>query len=249
MNLLKEDIRALIIKEMKRLLEGDVVDMWRARGLPDEFGDDPTFSYRSRGRNLERFFPYISNDPERRDESILAIALAVRAEYLLDPDGTGEGIEIDVEPGMFSNEAARLSDALTAGEFDMEDEQVGVGYLVSRIDVDSFDEFIAEHLWSEYDVTTPGFEYIQEDMPVDWSDADKERVTAAGEEYEERIKDPVEIEKMLRDYGYSEESIQMWKTRSRESLEQPTSEQEEEFESHLQGIESGDIVEFPPEDE
>ena len=57
MRFTRSDLKRFIIQESKRLLEGDVVDLWSARNLPWEFGPD---GFSARGRNHEKHFSYIS---------------------------------------------------------------------------------------------------------------------------------------------------------------------------------------------
>jgi len=220
-----DDLKKLIIQESRNIREAEIINFNRARGLPWEFGPE---GYTARGRGHEKHFSFISNDPNKKIESILAVALAIRAEWLLDPDGESDGIEVDVEPSMFAGEASNLAYALNAGEFDIrtqesdEVEQAGVDYLVGRIDSDSFDELIAEHLYSEFGVVVPGFEYVQE------------------------------IEGFHEPVGEFDDPIaDMFKTKDL-AAQQPSKDVEEmslDFEKYMKGIDKGDIIEFPGEED
>ena len=119
-------IRQIIKEEITRITEGDVVDL----------------------------FP--KGKPAPQDKEVLAKALAKRAEVMLDLDGDGDDIEVRVEPSIFlspyidvdghGKEVPSLADHVydnyvlgMAG-----DHAEKLDDIVSRIDIDYFDEPIID---------------------------------------------------------------------------------------------------------
>jgi|18_taG_2_1085343.scaffolds.fasta_scaffold50213_2 hypothetical protein len=250
MKLSRQGLRKLIAEELTRLVEGDVVSLHQARGLPWEFGPEG-YSRRERwqgpeeSERLRQWMGTIKDDPEGRDVYYLNLAFAERAAYLLDPDGKAEGVELDVEPSLFNNMSIPIADDIASGVLDTldpgalglwktdrpmtkEELSVDVYDIVSKIDAEYFDEQIGLFLFDEYNILIPGpeFEWVVEE--VEYMKAERLKAEQ-GEDPEQRME----------------------KTKELASQQDPEEVEEMglDFERYLQGIESGDVIEFPQDDD
>ena len=150
---------------------------------------------------------------------MLNAILAARTEWLLDQavgDGEAEGIELDVEPGLFDGLSRTIAQHLKEIMADAqqnpkqyEGNMPSLESFVTMIDVDYYDEQIAEHLYDNYSIVIPGpkFDWVTEPIKQ-WTTSDQEAYDIKAAESAERMKDPEVMAQVMRDSGFSEESIQ-----------------------------------------
>lgn len=218
----------LIVEELSKIIEGDVIEF---PSLPPEFGNDPRFSYRSRGKGLETKMSHIGRERERRDEEIIAVALSNRAEELID-------YAHKVSPEYFDATADNLVQLWRAGSLPI-DEPLSLDQFVAMIDAGPFfDTHILDtqgwqsstHLSQPH--LTQGYEEDVEYMEILREQCDDGDT--------ESCEELAEMESLM---GFTLSQV------SGDSDEDWTYDVEDEIEAKIQGLESGDVIEFPQDDD
>jgi len=230
MKLSRQGLRKLIIEEITRLHEGDVVQF---PGLPDEFGNDPRFSYRSRGKGLETKMSHIGRDLERRDEEIIAVALSNRAEELID-------YAYKVSPEYFDDAADELAWEWRTGALPT-DTPMTLDQIVGMIDSGPFWDGVINDTpdWRRSKDATDFQQRAKQghDRDVEYMEILRDQCLDGDNESCEELSD------MERIMGFKVSTV------SGDSEEDWIYDLEGEIEAKMQGIESGDVIEFPQDDD